>query len=128
MERIGLAREYRVEKWLRDAYLELTQKSPLDLEELRPAEPYSNGNSESSPLDRKWKATSKDWETLARISNLQTKVANSVINLPGRYHCRDCAMNYGGSYSCLCKCRLLDMVDETFRGELESLRENPEHV
>ena len=78
MERVALAREYRVAMWLRDAYLELTQKTPLDFEELRPAEPHSN------PLDRnweadakKWEAASRDWESLARISQIQLKAANS---------------------------------------------------
>ena len=53
MERIALTREYRVAEWLRDAYLELTQKTPLDLEELRPEVPCSN------PQDRNWQADAK---------------------------------------------------------------------
>jgi len=129
MERITLAREYRVAEWLRDAYLELTQKTPLDIEELRPAKPYSN------PLDRnwevdvkKWEATFRDWETLARISQLQTKVATSIASITGYNYCRVCYMNYGSSYRCLCKCRLISMVDETFREELENFRESPGHV
>jgi hypothetical protein len=128
MKRIALAREYSVVEWLQDAYLELTQKTPLDLEELMPAKPNSDGD--SYPLDRKWKATSRDWETLARISNLQTKVATSIMSLSGNlYHCYECAMDYGGSYSnrCLCKCRLLSMVDEAFRGELKSYPGHVEH-
>jgi len=118
-ERIALAREYRVVEWLRDAYLELTQKEPLDFEELRPAELYANRD----PLDKNREATPMDWETLARISNLQAKVATSIMSLAGnRYHCNECAMHYGGSYpeGCLCKCRLLAMVDEAFREELKS--------
>jgi hypothetical protein len=134
MERIALAREYRVAEWLRDAYLELTQKKTLDFEELiRPAEPYSN------PLDRNWEADAKrlearirDWETLARIFYLRTKVAASIMSFPAHnyYNCTDCFMAYGGPYSnaCLCKCRILALVDEAFRGELESLRENPGYV
>ena len=112
MERIALAREYRVAQWLRDAYLELTQNKTLDFEELRPA-------------------TIRDWETLARIFYLQTKVAASAMALVGSYdRCRKCGMDYDMSYlnACLCKCRVLAMVDEVFRGELESLKENPEHV
>ena len=125
MERITLAREYRVAEWLRDAYSELIQKKTLDFEELRPAKPYSN------PLDRnweadakKWEATSRDWETLARILYLQTKVAAFFDG--SKYYCKKCRMDFGGSYdsadsdACLCKCRLLAMVDEVFREELES--------
>ena len=129
MERITLAREYRVAEWLRDAYMELAQKTPLEFEKLRPEKPYSN------PLDRnwevdskKWEATFRDWETLTRVSHFQTKVANYImIYYVGRYHCYECDMDYGVSCNCLCKCRLLAMVDNVFRGELESLRENPEH-
>ena len=125
MERIALAREYRVAEWLRDAYLELTKKTPLDFEALRPTELCSNS------LDRNWEATSRDWETLARILYLQTKVAALIMSFDGvNRHCYECNTGYGGSYSnaCLCKCRLLAMVDETFRGELESLRENPGNI
>jgi hypothetical protein len=115
MERIALAREYRVAEWLRDAYLELTiQKETLDFEELLlPAEPYSkllNRNGETD--SKKWKAISRDWETLARISQLQTKVATSLTT--DRYcPCCEC---YGGSYysTGLCKCRILAMVDGAF--------------
>ena len=138
MERIALAREYRVAEWLQDAYLELTQKTPLDLEELRPAEPYSS----SDPLDRnweadakKWEATSKDWETLARIFHLQTVAASNrimsnsapVTDVWGQavsgYRCDVCGLSYSSGW--LCKCRILPMVSEAFRGELEGLREDP---
>jgi hypothetical protein len=117
MERIALAREYQVVKWLRDAYLELTQKIPLNFEELPP---YST----CYPLDRNWEATSMYWETLARISNLQAKVATTIMSFASnRYHCDKCVMEFGGSYSlvkgCLCKCRLSAMVDEAFRRELD---------
>jgi hypothetical protein len=143
MERIALAREYRVAEWLRDAYLELTQTTPLDFEELRPAEPYSD------PLDRnwegeakKWEAISRDWETLARIAQLQTKVATTSslpagslnrlnLNYSGYYsaNCAECGMNaYSNAGGRPCKCRILGMVDEAFRAELENLKENPEHV
>ena len=132
MERIILAREYQVEEWLLDAFLELiTQKTPLDFEKLQPTESFSN------PLDRNWEVyakklevISRDWETLARISNLQMKVATSIVSFcGGRYYCYKCCMNYGGSPSdgCLCKCRLLAMVDEAFRGELESYPGHVEH-
>ena len=120
MERIALAREYRVAEWLRDACFELAQKAPLDLEGLRPAEPHH-----SNPLvDRNWEATSRDWETLARIFYLQTKVAAFIKSISGsNYSCYNCDMDFGGSNAdaCLCKCRILRLVDETFRGELESL-------
>jgi hypothetical protein len=134
MERIALAREYRVAEWLRDAYLELTQTTPLDFEELRPqaaAEPYSD------PLDRnweaeakKWEAISRDWETLARIAQLQTKVAtSSTAGSLNYYYCAECGMNaYSNPGGRPCKCRILGMVDEAFRAELENLKENPEHV
>jgi hypothetical protein len=137
MERIALAREYRVAEWLRDAYLELTQTTPLDFEELLvrpPAEPYSD------PLDRnweaeakKWEAISRDWETLARIAQLQTKVATTSISLPigtlGYYHCYECGMNaFQNTNARPCKCRVLSMVNEAFQAELENLKENPEHV
>lgn len=132
MERIALAREYRVAAWLRDAYFELTtQETPLNLEELRPAEPHYNPLIDRNwEVDaKKWEATSRDWETLARIFHLQTKVAASIssrtVRPPILYICD---MGCGESYVDLCKCRLLSMVDEAFRGELESLRENPEHV
>lgn len=133
MERISLAREYRVADWLRDAYLELiTQKTTLDFEEFRPAEPYI----ESNPLDnrdweaeaRKWETTSRDWETLARISQLQTKVATSIASITSYHFCSECRVNYGASYRSLCKCRLLALVDEAFREELENLKENPKHI
>ena len=84
MERIALA-IYRVAEWLRDAYFELTiQKEAFDFEELLPAEPFSsplNGNWETDA--KKWKAISRDWETLARISELRTKVATTLTT--GRY-------------------------------------------
>jgi hypothetical protein len=122
MERIALAREYRVAEWLREAYLELTQKTPLNLEELRPAEPHSNS------LDGSWEATSRDWETLARISHLQTKVAICILMTNPNLYCQKCRVHYGVAYKCLCKCSLLSMVDEAFQGELDSFRENPGHV
>ena len=135
MERIALAREYRVAEWLRDAYLELVETKPLDFDQLRPEEPYSTTN----PLDRdweadakRWKAASRDWEMLARISHLQTKAATAIISYSTSYlgnHCFQCNMDYGAPpYVRLCKCRLLAMVDETFRKELESFKENPEYV
>ena len=118
MERIALAREYRVAEWLRDAIFELIQKSPSEFEELLwPANPYSNS------LDGNWEATSREWETLARIFYLQTKVAAAS---GARYFCSQCGNYVDGSS--LCKCRLLLMVDEAFRGEFENLKENPEHV
>ena len=137
MERIALAREYRVAQWLRDAYLELTQKLPLDFEELQPAKPYSNG--ESSPLGRSWEATSRDWETLARIFYLQTKMATSIMSRHTNHqHCNQCGALF--SDACACRCLRFEedplprklpvsyaMVDETFRGELESFSENPGH-
>jgi hypothetical protein len=129
MERIALAREYRVAEWLRDAYLELTRMRPLNLDELQPAEPYSN------PLDRNWEADSKEsevtfrhWETLARICRLQAKVASKATytsTVSGIcFHCSVCGMTYGMPCRPLCECRLLVMVDEEFREELESFREN----
>jgi hypothetical protein len=126
MERIALAREYRVAEWLRDAYLELTLETPLNFEELRPAEPQSN-----SP-DGSWEATSRDWETLARILYLQTNMAGParadtpVVDDWGNRRCSKCDKNL--SYSETCNCRVLAMVDEAFRGELEILKENTEHV
>ena len=110
MERIRLAREYRVAQWLRDAYVELIQKKTLDLEELRPAEPYSDN----------WEATSKDWETLARIFHLQTKVA--AYESTGNLHCYECGRSYEVNGQ-ICKCRVLSMVKEAFREELEGLKD-----
>jgi len=130
MERITLAKEYRVAEWLRDAYFELTQKTPLDFEELRPPEPYFNSLDRNWEADsKKWEATFRDWETLARISHLQTKVATSIMSLGGNrlLYCNECDMDFGFSRRCLCRCRLLSMVDENFRGELESFRENSGH-
>jgi len=132
MERIALARKYRVAKWLRDAYVELTPKVPLNFEELRPAEPHSNS------LDTNWEETARDWETLARILYLQTKAAAELKALGSNYHCSACHRDMFSPFGsrppspndseCLCKCRILALVDETFRGELESLKENPEHI
>jgi len=132
MERIALARKYRVAEWLRDAYVELTPKVPLNFEELRPAEPHSNS------LDTNWEETARDWETLARILYLQTKATAELKALGSNYHCsachrdRDIYSPFGSGppspNECLCKCRILTLVDETFRGELESLKENPEHI
>ena len=94
MERIALAREYQAAEWLslRDVYLELTPKEALNIEELQPSEPYSGP--ESNLLDRDWeadakkrKAISRDWETLARISQLQTKVANFIASFNGYHYC-----------------------------------------
>ena len=117
-------------EWLRDAYLELTETKPLDFENLRPVvEPHS-----TNALDRdweadakKWEASSRDWETIARVFCLQMKVAAFITSFSDRrYHCDECRMDYGRSESftsakaCLCRCRLLALVDEAFRGELES--------
>ena len=121
MERIALAREYRVAEWLRDSYLELIQKSPSEFEELWPTNPCSNS------LDGNWEATSREWETLARIFYVQTKVAATIISFAGNnYYCSECEIYAGGSI--LCKCHLLSLVDVAFRGELECLKENTEHV
>jgi len=118
-----------VAEWLRNAYLELTQETTLDFEELRPraAEPYSNSMDRNWEADaKKWEATSRDWETLARIFYLKTKVAapTGTVIVTSRHYCDECNRSY--SNASLCKCRLLAMVDETFRGELESLREHVE--
>jgi hypothetical protein len=124
MEQFRLAREYGVADWLRDVYLELTQKTPLDLEELRPAEPYSD-NWDA----KKWEATSMDWETIARILHLQTKVtvaAFESVSYTSSHYCYECDDTYKSGR--LCKCRVLPMVNEAFRGELEGLREDPGHV
>ena len=126
MERIALAREYRVAEWLRDAYLELIQKAPSDFEELWPAEPHSNSEADA----KKWEATSRDWETLARIFYLRTKLAAPIIasRCYSSYGCDSLGCNGSYSEAYPCKCRLLPMVDEAFRGELGSLKENPGHV
>ena len=136
MERIALAREYRVAEWLRDAYLELAQKSPLNFDELRPAEPPSNPVDRDWEADAKrWEAISRDWETLARIAQVQFKTkAASSQTWSGTYKTQVCTYCGMTTYSNGCmnsNCRVLAiaaMVDETFRGELESFRENPEHV
>ena len=138
MERIALAREYRVADWLRDAYLELTQKSPLDFEELQPAvEPCSDPvDSDWEANSKKWEELSRHWETLARISQVQTKVANSRIPVTGNYQssqtCSTCRIYlYSGNACANLNCRVLAvtaMVDETIREELESLKGDPEHV
>jgi hypothetical protein len=128
MERIALAREYRVAEWLRDAYLEVTQQPPLDFDALRPAEPYFESDSVDRDWEayaKKWEAVSRDWETLAKISQLQTKVATSITAIPSYTHCYECRMNYGAPYKCLCKCRLSALAEEAFREELKSLEENP---
>ena len=126
MERIALGREYRVAEWLRNAYLELTQKTPSEFEELWPAKPYSNS------LNGNWEAASMEWETLARIFFLQTKMAASMMSSAGsngtRYYCSQCCRYFGVGNVLACKCRFLPMVDEAFHGEFESLKENPEHV
>ena len=121
MERIALARKYRVAEWLRNAYFELTENKTLDIEELRPAEPFSNS------LDKTWEATSRDWETLARIFYLQTKVA-AAFEAGVSHSCPSCDVPeyFGRIPSSLCKCGILAMVDEAFRRELESLKENSE--
>jgi hypothetical protein len=117
MERIGLAREYRVAEWLRDAYSELVRTSPSDLEKLLPTEPYSD-NWDA----KKWEAISRDWETLARLFLLKTKI--DPIG-PGKWQICDgsCARGPGDP----CNCRVLwvlSMVNEAFREELEGLRED----
>jgi len=119
-----------VAAWLRDGYLELTQQRPLDFEALRPAESYSNPLDLNWEVDaKKWEATARGWETLARICYIQTKAVASISD-GCNYYCQECGVHYGVSYpdTFLCKCRLLTMVDEVFRGELESLKDNPEHV
>ena len=130
MERIALAREYRVAEWLRDAYFELSQKAPLDLMKLRPAKPHSNPLVDREADAKMWEATYRDWETLARIFCVQSKVAAFTKSISGNnYSCYNCDMDFGGSNADarLCKCRILRLVDEIFQGELESLREKPEH-
>ena len=117
MERIILAKEYRVAEWLRDAYLELTQ------ERLWAREPYSSWETDAE----EWEATtSRDWESLARIFYFQAKVVASFIDTgPFSYeYVMGCNSQCDGLYADtrLCKCRLLPMVDEAFGGELESLR------
>ena len=114
-------------EWLRDAYLELTQKTPLDFEKLRPAEPYSiplDGNWEA--VANEWKEISRDGETLADILYLhwQLKVTASISLTNRNYYCNQCHMHFGASYGCLSKRLILAIVDEAFRGELESLKEN----
>ncbi|KAF8812867.1 hypothetical protein BYT27DRAFT_6401332 [Phlegmacium glaucopus] len=130
LERISLAREYRVAQWLRDGYLELAQNRPLEFDELRPAGPYSD------PLDRNWEADAKRWEavamaweTLARICYIQTKVAASINNSCNTY-CSPCGVSVGPSYpgNFPCKCRILPIVDEVFREELGSMEEKPNYV
>ena len=134
MERIALAREYRVEEWLKDAYLELTQSPPLNFEKIRPAEPepYSESNKPDRDWEadvEKWKAVSKDWETLARISQLQMKVVASIASLTrSQKYCGVCRISFGTPYKPLCKCVLSPLVNEEFREELESLKKNPEQV
>lgn len=132
MERIALAREYKVAEWLRHVYTELTQKRPFNFEELQPAEPYFESNSlDTSDWEaeaKKWKAISRDWETLAKISQLQTKVANSIASPNSSNYCNVCCMYYGMSCRCLCKCRLATMADEAFQEELENLKEDPKPV
>ena len=124
--------------------MELARKRPLDFEELRPAEPYSNPLDRNWEADaRNWKATSRDWETVARIFYLRAKVATSESTHTAT---RPRANDVWGSgvvafandrcEGCLetildaplCKCSLLPMVDDAFREELESLRESPGHV
>ena len=128
--------------WLRDAYLELSQKTPLDLKALRPEEPCSNPEDRDWEEDaKKWEAISRDWETLAKISLVQMKAANarippySLVGTTATYNYNTCSRCGRFSYyssSCMngdCGISTITaMVDETFRGELESLRENPEHV
>ena len=110
-------------EWLRDGYLELAQSRPLDFEKLRPAEPCSNPVDRNWETDaRKWEMTARTWETLARICFLQTEAAALI-----RMDCPSCGL-WGGPDSFPCKCRLSIMVDEVFREELESLKENSEHV
>lgn len=115
--------------------MELAQKKPLDIEDLRPAEPSSTNDNllerNCEEDAKKWEATFRDWETVARIFYLQTKITASVnINTDSRRrHCRNCGSDFGGSSTrILCKCRLKRLVDEAFRGELESLGENLEYI
>jgi len=123
LERISLAREYRVAKWLRDAYLELVQERPLKFEELQPAEPHSDRNWEADA--RKWEMTARTWETLARICHLQTKAA---AIMSGNRYSSTCSICDNSFFDFPCECDLLIMVDEVFREELESLKDNSEHV
>ena len=43
-------------------------------------------------------------------------------------HCYQGNTIFGMTSKSLCRCRLLTMVDEDFQGEIENLREYPEHV
>ena len=128
MERIALAREYRVADWLRDAYLELAQKPSLDFKTLRPEEPISNPEDRDWEEEaKKWEAISRDWETLAKISHIQMKAVPTYSGVYGS--CTHCGMYKYSSNCTNAGCRILiitAMVDETFRGELESLKENPD--
>ncbi|KAF8800853.1 hypothetical protein BYT27DRAFT_7216720 [Phlegmacium glaucopus] len=128
LERISLAREYRVPQWLRDGYLELSQKRPLEFDELRPAKPYHLGLNWEADA-KKWEANATTWEMLARIYYIQTKVATSISN-NGNTYCSPCGIYNGPSYpgNPPCKCHILPVVDEVFREELGSMEENPNYV
>ena len=129
MERIALAREYRVADWLRDACSELVLKKTSEFDDLRPKEPYSNllgGNWEANA--KRWEARSRYWETIARISQVQTEAVSLQMSLRGiSYRCERCEMVWGED-SPVCKCQLLELVDEAFGEELKNLREYPEYV
>ncbi|KAF8911652.1 hypothetical protein CPB84DRAFT_937594 [Gymnopilus junonius] len=137
LERISLARKYRVPDWLKDGYVEIAMKRPLQLEELLPRdsqfEELSDKDQNSAlywkESSEKWETTAQNWEAVARICTIQTNASTSAMGY-GEQYCDTCAKYYGNSYPDYpaCKCRIGTMVEEVFRKELERLKDNVEHI
>jgi len=104
MERIFLGARYGIVDWLRDGYTEMIQRPALKIEDLR-----------GSPF-------SLNWETIAKLFCARDSL------LPGNYNYTCCGGTHGPSYPGYarhCRCRTIAVVDQVFKADFETMRDNP---
>ncbi|PPR06868.1 hypothetical protein CVT26_003992 [Gymnopilus dilepis] len=140
LERIALARKYRVPDWLKDGYVEIAMKRPLNVDELvGHAFPEQEGHPEDGQdTSAYWKERAekmemfaRSWEAVARICTIQTVASTTASqNAYGNQHCGTCNVYYGPGYPQLplCKCRITTKVEEVFRKELEDLKQDTKYT
>ncbi|KDR75485.1 hypothetical protein GALMADRAFT_483801 [Galerina marginata CBS 339.88] len=100
LEKISLGRRYRVSAWIQDGYVQLVQKKPLVLEELR-----------MPP------SVALDWETIARICHIRE---NFIITTFGGAWCDQCGTSQGNT---ICRCYCLPKIEKMFQIELGAMKE-----